>query len=120
MVAMYRDTVAVNVTVPGEVHQQLFEAGILKHSKLYRKTSGDDSWVTMQKHRYQTMFHVDTVAESMVIKMDKVGTIANVYVNDNFVGYLDNIYRTYYLKVPMKFLKLGDNVLIVDIESTVK
>ena len=66
------------------------------------------------------MFQVDTVAESMVIKMDKVGTIANVYVNDNFVGYLDNIYRTYYLKVPMKFLKLGDNVLIVDIESTVK
>ena len=119
MVAMYRDTV-VNVTVPGEVHQQLFEAGILKHDKLYRKTSSDDSWVTMQKHRYQTLFQVDTVSESMVIKMDKVGTISKVYVNDNEVGNLDNIYRTYYLKVPMQFLKQGDNFLTVDIESTVK
>ena len=52
--------------------------------------------------------------------MDKVGTIASVYVNENLVGYIDNIYRTYYLSVANELLRAGVNSLRIDIESTVR
>ena len=52
--------------------------------------------------------------------LDKVGTIANIYVNGFKVGYVENIYRSYYFKLDLNILKTGQNKLRIDVESTVR
>lgn len=54
-----------------------------------------------------------------ILKLSKVGTIANVYLNGHNIGYLDNIYRTYYLDIDRQYLNAnGTQNLRVDIQST--
>jgi beta-galactosidase/beta-glucuronidase len=117
-----RYTSPINVTVPGEVHQHLLSAGIIDHDPLYRTSSMTNYWVTLQQQTYETTFTLSELelTRSQVIHLDLVGTIATVYVNDQAVGYIDNIYRTYYLEVPSVLLVTGDNRLRIDIESTVR
>jgi hypothetical protein len=49
-----------------------------------------------------------------------VGVIANVSVNGQVVGYLDNLYRNYYINLRADLLKQGENTLRIDIDSTVQ
>ena len=49
-----------------------------------------------------------------------MGVIANVSVNGVKIGYLDNLYRTYFLKIKSSDLIVGFNTLRIDIASTVE
>ena len=83
--------------------------GILEHNPLYRFETVDNNWITLQQQTYETSFDIssDDATKPFVLYLDKVGTIANIYVNGFYVGYTDNIYRSYYFKIDKSILKTG-------------
>lgn len=56
----------------------------------------------------------------IILKLDQVGVIADVFVNGIKVGNVDNLYRVFYLRVPQTVLKEGNNLLEIKIESTIR
>ena len=76
----------------------------------------------MQQHTYTKQFSMtqEEAADDLILKLTQVGTVGSAYINGNWIGYMDNIYRTYYLAVPKQHLITGVNTLKIDIESTVR
>jgi len=56
----------------------------------------------------------------VIILLEKVGTIATIWVNGHQIGNADNVFRTYYMQIESSILKAGENKLRVDISSTVR
>lgn len=56
----------------------------------------------------------------VVVKLDSVGVIADVLVNNVKIGSVNNLYRVFYLNVPYGVLKKGKNTLEIKIESTIR
>ena len=54
------------------------------------------------------------------MKLTSVGTIADVYLNEELVGTVDNIYREYYFRLRSGMLRDAGNILRVDIKSTIQ
>lgn len=60
------------------------------------------------------------LTQRIVLKLEQVGVVAQVFVNNVQIGTVDNLYRIWYLEVPAKVLFAGSNSLRIDIESTVR
>ena len=117
----YRDD-AIDVSVPGEVHRHLHAAGLVQNDISYRNEHQEQAWVAFQIQRYETKFHVskDQLVSTFSIKLDHVGAIGDVYVNNNFIGVADNLYRVFYMPIAEEYLNEGENTLRIDIDSTIK
>jgi beta-mannosidase len=79
--------------------------------------------VTLQTHTYTTKFTIksDEAAGKTVLKLDQVGVVADILVNGVKVGNVDNVYRTYFFKIPAEVLKVGEeNIVRIVIQSTVR
>lgn len=99
----------------------MHRAGILQYDPLYRLETIENSWVTLQQHAYSTKFMLtEDQLDGLVLKLAGVSTIGHVYVNQHKIGQVDNVYRTFYLECPRDALKIGENDLTIDIESTVR
>jgi len=110
-------------SIPGEVHQHLKALGVLDHDPLFRFEHIDQSWVALQEWTYETAFTISSrqqLSALKVLKLDKVGTFAEVFLNDKRIATLDNLYRTYYVDLGENGLGLGLNKLRIVIASTVK
>lgn len=72
------------VRLPSEAHQQLFEAGIVPHPKIYGSSHIEQAWVTFQKQAYSTRFNLteQQLKQRVVLKLDQIGVVATVFVND--------------------------------------
>lgn len=53
------------------------------------------------------------------LHLSYIGTFAKVYINDQLVASIDNLYRDYYINVG-RYTVIGANTLRIDIESTVR
>lgn len=107
---------------PGEVHQHLLERKIVNHPKIFRNENRDSGWVSLQTHTYSTEFFItaEHAFKATVLKLDQVGVVANISINGVQVGFTDNVYRTYFFKVPKNLLNLGSNTIKIVIQSTVR
>lgn len=108
-------------SVPGEVHQHLKMLGKTKNDVLHRFEHINQAWVAMQDWSYVTGFEM-TIFDKLgkhYLRLLSIGTFANVYINGNLVGSIDNLYREYYLDVN-QYTDVGQNTLRIDILSTVR
>ena len=56
-----------------------------------------------------------------MLKIEKIGTFAKVYLNNLKIETIDNFFRTYYINLKKEQLKPNQkNVLRIDLESTVR
>lgn len=104
------------------MHDHLVESKIIENPKIYRNENRNSAWVTFQTHTYSTEFYIsaENAFKPTVLKLDQVGVIANISINGEQVGYTDNVYRTYFFKVPKNLVKLGANTIKIVIQSTVR
>lgn len=54
------------------------------------------------------------------MKLDKVGTFASVFVNDQLVAELANLHRVHYVNLGKAKLREGANKLRIRIDSTIR
>lgn len=115
------NTTWLQATVPGYVHLDLQQAGII--DSLYwamnpRKYNdvGDTSWL------YQTEFQVSHTQSSYVNKtivFEGIDTYADVYLNDSLILVTDNMFLQYEANVA-GVIKEGSNILRVKVKSPVR
>lgn len=70
----------------------------------------------MQDWSYITGFELSIFEKisTRFLRLLSIGTFAKVYINDNYVGSIDNLYRDFYLDVG-QYTVTGPNVLRIDI-----
>lgn len=78
--------------------------------------------MAFQVQRYETKFNVskDQLVGTIMIKLDHIGSVGDVFVNDNFIGIADNLYRVFHFAIAEEYLREGENTLRIDIDSTIR
>lgn len=114
-----RDHVPVPVpaTVPGCVHTDLLDAGLIPDPYLDLNEIAVD-WIGRQSWRYETTFQwtPDPSADQVDLVCAGLDTVATVLVNDVEVGGTRNMHRSY--RFPVRhLLREGENHLIVVFDS---
>jgi len=96
----------IAATVPGEIHQDLFNAGVTKNPILYRFEHMNQKWVAQQQWTYKTEISGSSLnqlfsnnEQEAFLKLSTVGTISKVYLNGIKIGATDNIFRTFYFPI---------------------
>ena len=79
----------------------------------------------MQDWTYQTEFiysnNIKNENDIIVLKLEKIGTFAKVYLNNVKIETIDNLFRTYYINLKSDLLRLNQkNYLKIELESTVR
>jgi beta-galactosidase/beta-glucuronidase len=79
----------------------------------------------MQDWTYQTEFNysnnVKNENDIIVLKLEKIGTFAKVYLNNVKIETIDNLFRTYYINLKGDLLRVNrKNTLKIELESTVR
>lgn len=111
----------ISAQVPGDVYSALLAEG-----KMEDPFFGDNEYeakALMEKdYEYRTVFQVDEEwdsCEEVVLHFDGIDTIADIYLNNCYLGKADNMHRTW--EYPVKdILKEGENLLRVIIASPLK
>ena len=75
----------------------------------------------MQDWTYETHFSLDGfhILNGVTLKLEKIGTFANIKLNGQLIQVTDNLFRTYYIRLDPNLLQ-KNNVLQIEIESTVR
>jgi beta-galactosidase/beta-glucuronidase len=123
--SQYSQTPVANATIPGEIHQHLKHGKVLKHDPLYRLESISQNWTAFETQSYETSItevHSNVTTDNVVLYLEKVGTIADIYINGYWIATVDNIYRDYYfdINVPMSVKPNLPHVIQVEIHSTIR
>jgi beta-mannosidase len=98
-------SVRVTGSVPGEVHTDLMQAGILGKDPYFRYNELNMSWVALEKTwTYESspfdMPTEDTVGGLWYLKLKGVDSIASIYLNDILIGETNNVFRTFTFPLP--------------------
>lgn len=72
----------------------------------------------MQQWAYTSFIQLQS-GKNYHLYLDKVGTIADIYLNGNLIESIDSIYRTYYVSLPQQSVT-GYYNLTIEIKSTVR
>lgn len=111
----------ISAQVPGDVYSALLAEG-----KMEDPFFGDNEYeakALMEKdYEYRTVFQVDEEwdsCEEVVLHFDGIDTIADIYLNNCYLGKADNMHRTWEYSVK-DILKEGENLLRVIIASPLK
>lgn len=111
----------VNATVPGSVYGDLLNAGLMEDP--YWKDNEDEALKLMDfDYEYTTLFECDNSvldSEKVVLHFDGIDTLADVYLNGVFLGYVNNMHREWEYSVK-DILKGKDNELKVHFYSPTK
>ena len=115
------DTTWLSASVPGTVHTDLLEHGIIEDF-FYRTNEDDVQWIEEADWEYRTTLTVDSeVFAKDVIELDFKGldTYADVYLNDRLILQADNMFVGW--KVDCKqYLHEGENDLHILFNSPVR
>lgn len=111
----------INVTVPGSVYGDLLDAGFMENP--FWKDNEDEALKLMDyDYEYVTSFECeDSVIDSdkVVLHFDGIDTLADIYLNDVWLGYANNMHRIWEYSVK-DIIKKNDNVLRVHFHSPTK
>ena len=108
-------------TVPGCVHTDLMDNGIIK-DPYYRLNESKVQWVDKEDWVYKNTFHInsnDYQKQHHEIQFEGLDTYASVYLNDSLILQSNNMHRTYIINVKSQ-LKQGENSLKIILESPVR
>ena len=105
-------------TVPGTVHTDLLANGRIE-DPFYRMNELGLQWIDKKDWEYRTEFSVDDELigkKNQYLVFQGLDTYADVYLNGECIGSVDNMFRTWKFDVSGK-LKVGDNELRVVLAS---
>ena len=108
-------------TVPGCVHTDLMDNGILK-DPYYRLNESKAQWVDKEDWVYKSTFSLkenEYKKQHHEIKFEGLDTYASVYLNDSLILQSNNMHRTYIVNVK-PFLNDGQNSLKIILESPIR
>ncbi len=114
------DTTWLPATVPGYVHTDLIDNGIIE-DPFYRLNERDVQWVDKVDWEYETIFIVD----EKLLKKDVVellfgglDTYASIYLNDSLILTTDNMFISWSVDCK-NALTIGENILRIVFESPI-
>ena len=110
--------IELEAAVPGCVHTDLIEHGIIKdlywrdNSKLYQ-------WIENKDFTYEKSFYLDEIEENAYLEFDGLDTYCDIFLNGEKIGSAENMF------IPHEFcvdgmLKKGENKLTVAFRSPIK
>lgn len=105
-------------TVPGCVHTDLIENGLLD-DPFYRDNEQKQFWIGERDWHYQRTFTVDEAflrQDRVMLVCQGLDTLATVSINGHVIAKTDNMYRTYEWDVK-SYLKVGNNQIDVLLAS---
>ena len=108
-------------TVPGCIHTDLMDNGIIK-DPYYRLNESKVQWVDKEDWVYKSIFTLkdkEYKKQHHEIKFEGLDTYASVYLNDSLILQSNNMHRTYIINVK-PFLNKGENSLKIILESPIR
>lgn len=109
-----------NATVPGTVHQDLMNVGII-NDIYYENNEHKYRWIEERNWEYSTTFSVDENTFNYavhVLVFEGLDTYADVYLNNQKILSADNMFRTWRVEVQHRLVE-GENELRILFHSPV-
>lgn len=112
----------VPAQVPGDIYSALLEAGKMK-DPFFGDNEYEAKALMEEDYEYRTVFqfHEEEFSDcqEMVLRFDGVDTIADIYLNECYLGKVENMHRVWEFPVG-ELLEDGENILRVIIRSPLK
>ncbi|MHA1150101.1 MAG: beta-mannosidase [Promethearchaeota archaeon] len=107
----------IHATVPGTVFETLIKEKLIE-DPFYGTHEHKMGWVYGSDWEYERIFEIESKFNNrnVILRLNGIDTIANIYLNDEKIGSTKNMYRTYELNVNSA-LKKGQNRLKIIIKS---
>jgi len=108
----------IPVEVPGDVHTDLFKAGITK-DPYFGLNHLEQEWVSKTDFNYFYKLDIaeeDLTQETITLIFKGIDTFADIYVNNKQVGRCDNMFRKFSFQIK-EFLNLGENIITVKMRN---
>jgi beta-mannosidase len=101
--------ISVRATVPGQVHLDLLDSGVLSQDPLYRQNELEYAWVGQSCWAYESeQFHLkdfDPNSQTPIfLRLDGVDTSASIYLNWHLIGSTQNAYRQHTIEIDRSLL----------------
>ena len=108
-------SIRVPGSVPAVVHTLLLAAGTLKGDPLFRYNEQEWSWVAREEWTLEGRFEADAglVGGNSVLRLEGVDTVADISLNGQPIGHLDDAFIAWQLPVAAGLLRASGNVLTV-------
>lgn len=106
--------------VPGVVHLDLMHNNLIE-DPYFGNNEFSLKWIEEKNWDYKTNFNIDKeILSNNFVEFDFQGldTYAKIYINDEYVGQTDNMFRSWKYNVKRN-LKLGKNTLAIKFESPI-
>ena len=113
------DDKTIAAQVPGDITIDLYRARLVKNP-YFGLDYKDIEWVARRDFTYKTMIYADRELlnnESVTVVFDGIDVFADVYLNGTHLGATKNMFLQYRYEI-RHLLKEGDNVLTVEMHST--
>ncbi len=110
---MVGDSMYLNAKVPGLVHLDLMNAGIIKNP-FYRSNEDSIQWVADEDWEYKNEFELPQdflTNKNIELHFEGLDTYADVYLNGSLILEADNMFRQWSIEVS-KLLKAKNQLLI--------
>ena len=106
--------------VPGHVHLDLIENGIIAHP-FERMNELGCQWVDQKDWSYRTSFEWEAKdgLPNRVLKFEGLDTICDIFLNDENIGSHDNMFVSLEIDVT-EHLKEGENTVRIDFKSAIQ
>jgi len=114
------DTGWLPATVPGHVHLDLIENGVIAHP-FERMNELGCQWVDQKDWSYRTTFSWEPNDElpTRILRFEGLDTICQIYLNDQLIGEHDNMFVAVEIDVS-DALQEGENTLRIEFESAIR
>ena len=112
---------AVAASVPGSVYHDLLTAGLIP-DPFYRDNEMDALKFMDNDFHYSRAFAVDADllnSDSVLLRCEGLDTLADIYINGQFVAHAENMHRTFEFDVK-NLLHPGENTIAVKFASPTK
>jgi beta-mannosidase len=106
--------------VPGSLHLDLINAGVITTDPYFRYEEKNLSWVTQQCWQYKSaVFDLPIVSKDcdLVLQFDNLDSVTTVTVNDKVIGKTANAHRQHNLIVPAGLMRSTGNTIQVAFDS---
>jgi beta-mannosidase len=114
--------ISIPAKIPGLVHTDLLSAGFVKENPYYRFNELEQSWISKETcWKYSASFPLEALLDDvpLFLELSGVDTIANITLNNYFLGSTSNAFKTYSYEVQTQYLTGGMNELVLTIDSPV-
>lgn len=112
------ETASIPATVPGCVHTDLINNGLIKDI-YYRDNADGVQWIENQNWKYERSFTADKIEPGARLVFEGLDVYCDVYLNGVHLGYCDDMFIPHSFDVD-GILKAGENTITVCFYSPIE